>query len=285
SIETATGVDIIVDDTPEAVIISSFDPQRREIARLALEKLISDGRIHPGRIEEVVEKTSKEVEKTIKEAGERAVFDLGLHGIHPEIIRLLGRLRYRSSYSQNVYAHSMEVAFICGIMASELGLNIKQAKRAALLHDIGKSVDHEIEGTHASIGGELAKKYGESQRIVEAIAEHHNDSPSNILAVLIQASDTLSAARPGVRKEIWETYVKRLNDMERIAKAIPGIDKCYAIQAGRELRVIVMPDKIKDDGIGLVSREIAKKIEAEVAYPGQIKVTVIRELRSVEYAK
>jgi len=285
AIEAATGVDIIVDDTPEAVIISSFNPIRREIAKQSLLKLISDGRIHPGRIEEIVEKTTREVEKSIKEAGEAAIFDTKLHGVHPELIKLIGKLKFRTSYSQNVYNHSMEVAFICGIMAAELGLNIKQAKRAALLHDIGKAVDHDVEGPHAQIGAELAKKYGESPRIVEAIAQHHDDSPANLMAVLIQAADTLSAARPGVRKESWEAYVKRIEGIEKIAKSIDGVEKCYAIQAGREVRVIVYPDKVKDDQLGLISKEIAKRIESEITYPGQIKVTVIRELRSVEFAK
>lgn len=285
AIEAATGVDIIVDDTPEAVIISSFNPIRREIAKQSLLKLISDGRIHPGRIEEIVEKTTKEIERSIKEAGERAIFDIKLHGVHPELVKLIGKLKYRTSYSQNVYNHSLEVAFICGIMASELGLNVKQAKRAALLHDIGKSLDHDVEGPHAQIGAEIAKKYGESMRTVEAIAQHHDDSPSNILAVLIQAADSLSAARPGVRKEAWDAYVKRIESIEKIASSIDGVEKCFAIQAGRELRVIVYPDKVNDDGIHLISREIAKKIESDVTYPGQIKVTVIREVRSVEYAK
>lgn len=285
AIESACGVDIIVDDTPEAVIISSFDPLRREIAKQALLKLISDGRIHPGRIEEVVEKTTKEIERAIKEAGESAIFDTKLHGVHPELVKLIGKLKYRTSYSQNVYNHSLEVAFICGIMAAELGLNVKQAKRAALLHDIGKAVDHDVEGPHAQIGAELARKYGESPRIVEAIAQHHDDAPQNLIAVLIQAADTLSAARPGVRKESWEAYVKRIESLENIAKSIDGIEKCFAIQAGRELRVIVYPDKVSDEQISLISREIAKRIESEVTYPGQIKVTVIREVRSVDYAK
>lgn len=285
AIEAATGVDIIVDDTPEAVIISSFNPMRREIAKQSLLKLISDGRIHPGRIEEIVEKTTREVEKSIKEAGESAIFDTKLHGVHPELVKLIGKLKYRTSYSQNVYNHSMEVAFICGIMAAELGLNVKQAKRAALLHDIGKAVDHDVEGPHAQIGAELAKKYGESPRIVEAIAQHHDDAPSNLIAVLIQASDTLSAARPGVRKESWDAYIKRIEGIENIAKSIEGVEKCFAIQAGRELRVIVYPDKINDDGINLISKQIAKKIESDITYPGQIKITVIREVRAVEYAK
>lgn len=285
AIEAACGVDIIVDDTPEAVIISSFNPLRREIAKQSLLKLISDGRIHPGRIEEIVEKTTKEIEKSIKEAGESAIFDTKLHGVHPELVKLIGKLKYRTSYSQNVYTHSLEVAFICGIMAAELGLNVKQAKRAALLHDIGKAVDHDVEGPHAQIGAELAKKYGESPRIVEAIAQHHDDSPTNLIAVLIQASDTLSAARPGVRKESWDAYIKRIEGIEKIAKSIEGVEKCFAIQAGREVRVIVYPDKVNDDGISLISKQIAKKIESDITYPGQIKITVIREVRAVEYAK
>ncbi|MBI5234000.1 MAG: ribonuclease Y, partial [Deltaproteobacteria bacterium] len=285
AIEAATGIDIIIDDTPEAVILSGHNPVRREVAKLSLERLISDGRIHPARIEEVVTKVESEVEKTIIEAGERAVFDIGLHGIHQEIQKLLGRLKFRTSYAQNVYAHSMEVAFICGVMAAELGLSIKLARRAGLLHDIGKAVDHEVEGSHALIGADLAKKYGESPRIVSAIAMHHDDVPDSIFGVLVQAADTLSAARPGARKEMIETYVKRLEDLEKIAKGFEGIEKCYAMQAGRELRVIVETKTINDDLAVVLSRDIAKKIEKELVYPGQIKITVIRETRAVDYAK
>ena len=286
ALEAATGIDLIIDDTPEAVILSGFNPVRREVARLSLEKLISDGRIHPGRIEEVVAKSTEEVELAIKEAGEQAAFDLGVHGIHPEILKLIGRLRYRTSYTQNVYQHSLEVAFLCGIMAAELGLNVKQAKRAGLLHDLGKAVDHEVEGSHAVIGAELAKKYGESPKIVHAIMAHHEDEkPSTVLAVLVQAADALSGARPGARREMMETYVKRLDDLERIATSFGGVTNSFAIQAGREIRVMVSSDQITDEQSILMARDIAKKIEAEMTYPGQIKVNVIRETRAVEYAR
>ena len=286
AIEASTGVDLIIDDTPEAVILSGFNPVRREVARIALERLISDGRIHPARIEEVVEKVNAEIETGIREAGELAAFDVGVHGIHPEIIKLLGKLKYRTSYAQNVLQHSREVAFLCGIMAAELGVNEKQAKRAGLLHDIGKAVDHEMEGPHAMLGADIARRYGEAPNIVHAIAAHHEDVPADdVLSVLVQAADALSGARPGARKELLETYVKRLEDLERIACSFPGIGKAYAVQAGRELRIIVESERVGDADIVLLSRDIAKKIEADLTYPGQIKVTVIRETRSVEFAK
>ncbi len=286
ALEAATGIDLIIDDTPEAVILSGFNPVRREIARIALERLISDGRIHPARIEEIVQKVEQEVETTIREAGEQATFDVGVHGIHPELIKLIGRLKYRTSYAQNVYQHSLEVAFLCGIMAAELGVNVKQAKRAGLLHDIGKAVDHEVEGPHGKIGAELARKYGESPAIVHAIAAHHEEEkPETILAVLVEAADALSGARPGARREMLETYVKRLEDLERIAQSFQGVEKSYAIQAGREIRVIVQPDRISDEASTMLSRDIARKIEKELTYPGQIKVTVIREMRAVDIAK
>ena len=286
ALEAATGIDLIIDDTPEAVILSGFNPIRREVAKIALEKLIADGRIHPGRIEEVVAKAEEEVELAIKEAGDQAAFDLGVHGIHPEILKLIGRLRYRTSYSQNVYQHSLEVAFLCGIMASELGLNVKQAKRAGLLHDLGKAVDHEVEGSHAVIGADLARKYGESPKIVHAIMAHHEDEkPSSVLAVLVQAADALSGARPGARREMMETYVKRLDDLERIAGSFAGVNNSFAIQAGREIRVMVSSDEVNDERAVLLAKDIAKKIEAEMTYPGQIKVNVIRETRAIEYAR
>jgi len=286
AIEAATGIDLIIDDTPEAVILSGFNSIRREVARLSLERLISDGRIHPARIEEVVKKVSQEMEVAVREAGEAATFDVGVHGIHPEMIKLVGKLKYRSSYGQNVLQHSLEVAFLCGIMAAELGLNIKQAKRAGLLHDIGKAVDHEVEGSHAAIGADLAKRYGESNRVIHAIASHHEDIPlESILDVLVQAADTLSGARPGARKEMLETYVKRLEDLEKIAQSFEGIGKTYALQAGREIRIMVESEKVTDNDIYVLSRDIAKKIEECLTYPGQIKVTVIREIRAVEYAK
>ncbi|MDY6851473.1 MAG: ribonuclease Y [Thermodesulfobacteriota bacterium] len=286
AIEAATGVDLIIDDTPEAVILSCFNSIRREIARQSLERLISDGRIHPARIEEIVEKVSQEMDVSIREAGEQATFDVGVHGIHPELIKLIGKLQYRTSYAQNVLQHSLEVAFLCGIMSAELGLNVKQAKRAGLLHDIGKAVDHEVEGPHALIGADLAKRYGESAKVVHAIMAHHEDvTPESVLAVLVQAADTLSGARPGARREMLETYVKRLEDLERIAKSFNGISKSYAIQAGREVRIIVNSEKITDDESVLLSHDICRKIEKELSYPGQIRVTVIRETRSVDYAK
>jgi ribonuclease Y len=286
ALEAATGIDLIIDDTPEAVILSGFNPVRREIAKIALEKLITDGRIHPGRIEEVVAKAEEEVEHAIKEAGDQAAFDLGVHGIHPEILKLIGRLKYRTSYSQNVYLHSLEVAFLCGIMAAELGINVKQAKRAGLLHDLGKAVDHEVEGSHAVIGAELARKYGEAPKIVHAIMAHHEDEkPETVLAVLVQAADALSGARPGARREMMETYVKRLEDLERIASSFSGVTNSFAIQAGREIRVMVSSEEVSDERAVVLAKDVAKKIEAEMTYPGQIKVNVIRETRAIEYAR
>lgn len=286
ALEAATGIDLIIDDTPEAVILSGFNPVRREVARQALERLIEDGRIHPARIEETVKKVSQELEVEIREAGEQAAFDLGVHGIHSELIKHIGKLKFRTSYGQNVLRHSIEVGFLCGIMASELGVNAKQAKRIGLLHDIGKAVDHEVEGPHAMIGAKLAKKYGESPRVVHAISAHHEDVPPvSVLAVLVQAADTLSGARPGARSEILETYVKRLEELEKIAKSFAGINNSYAIQAGREMRIIVESEKVSDAEALLLSKDIAKKIEETMSYPGQIKVTVIRETRAVEYAK
>jgi ribonucrease Y len=286
AIEAATGIDIIIDDTPEAVILSGFNPVRREVARIALERLITDGRIHPARIEEIVAKVGDELEVAMREAGEQATFDVGAHGVNLEIIKLLGRLKYRTSYGQNVLQHSLEVAFLCGIMAAELGLNVKQAKRAGLLHDIGKAVDHEVEGSHASIGADLAKKYGESPDVVHAIAAHHEDvPPQSVIDVLVQSADALSGARPGARKEMLETYVKRLEDLERIATSFKGVDKSFAIQAGREIRIVANSSEINDADALLMSKDIAKKIEEELTYPGQIRVTVIRETRAVEYAR
>ncbi len=286
ALEAATGIDLIIDDTPEAVILSGFNPIRREVAKISLEKLIADGRIHPGRIEEVVAKAEEEVELAIKEAGEQAAFDLGVHGIHPEVLKLIGRLRYRTSYSQNVYQHSLEVAFLCGIMAAELGINVKQAKRAGLLHDLGKAVDHEIEGSHAVIGADLARKYGESPKIVHAIMAHHEDEkPATVLAVLVQAADALSGARPGARREMMETYVKRLEDLERIATSFAGVSNSFAIQAGREIRVMVSSEQVTDEQAVVLAKDIAKKVEAEMTYPGQIKVNVIRETRAIDYAR
>jgi ribonuclease Y len=286
AIEAATGIDLIIDDTPEAVILSGFNPVRREIAKIALERLIDDGRIHPARIEEIVTKVGKEIDGSIKEAGEQATFDVGVHGINHELVKLIGRLKYRSSYAQNVLQHSREVSFICGVMAAELGLNVKQAKRAGLLHDIGKAVDHEVEGPHAIIGADLARKYGESNEVVHAIAAHHEDvQPESVLAILVQAADTLSGARPGARQEMLESYVKRLEGLEKIAMSFDGVSKSYAIQAGREIRIIVEGKTVDDDQAFIICRDIAKKIEKELTYPGQIKVTVIRETRAVEYAK
>ncbi|MFC1891040.1 ribonuclease Y [Thermodesulfobacteriota bacterium] len=286
AIEAATGIDLIIDDTPEAVILSGFNPVRREVAKISLQRLIEDGRIHPARIEEIVRKVEKEIDASIKEAGEQATFDVGVHGIDPEIIKLIGRLKYRSSYAQNVLQHSKEVSFICGVMASELGLNVKRAKRAGLLHDIGKAVDHEVEGPHAVIGADLAKKYKESDAVVHAIGSHHEDiPPDTILAVLVQASDTLSGARPGARQEMLESYIKRLDDLEQIAMSFNGVSKTFAIQAGREIRIMVEGDKVDDDQSFVLVKDIAGKIEKELTYPGQIKVTVIRETRAVDYAK
>jgi ribonucrease Y len=286
AIEAATGVDIIIDDTPEAVVISCHNPIRREIARVALERLISDGRIHPGRIEEVVRKAEQDVEESIREAGQRAIIEVGVHGIHPELVKLLGMLKYRYSYAQNVLMHSIEAAFICGAMAAELGLNEKQARRAALLHDIGKALTHEVEGSHALIGGELARKYGESAKIVNAIAAHHEEvKAETILAPLVDAADALSGARPGARREVLESYVKRLEDLEQIAKSFKGVEKCFAVQAGREMRVIVEPNQVSDEDSVMLARDVARKIETDMTYPGQIRVTVIRETRATELAR
>lgn len=286
AIENATGIELIIDDTPEVVILSGFDPVRREVARITLERLIQDGRIHPARIEETVEKVQKELEQQIKAAGENAMFEVGIFGLHPEIIKLIGRLKYRTSYGQNVYRHSIEVAQLAGLMAQELGLDVNFAKRAGLLHDIGKAVDHEQEGTHIQLGADLAKKYKENAMIVNAIMAHHGDvEPKTIEAVLVAAADAISGARPGARRETGSNYVKRLEKLEEIASGFAGVDKSYAIQAGREVRVIVKPDQVDDAKALFLAKDIAKKIEAELEYPGQIKVNVIREFRSVEYAK
>ena len=284
--EAATGVDLVIDDTPETVLISSHSPIRREITRVALERLISDGRINPGRIEEVVKKAEGEVEESVREAGQRAVLELGINGVHPEIVKLVGMLKYRYSYGQNVLMHSIETAYICGIIAAELGLNEKQAKRSGLLHDIGKAVSHEIEGSHAIIGGEVARKYGESAKIVNAIAAHHEEvRAETVLAPIVDAADALSGARPGARREVLESYVKRLEDLERISSSFNGVEKSFAVQAGREVRIMVNPGSVSDGDASSIAREVAKQIESEMTYPGQIKVTVIRESRSTEYAR
>ena len=286
TLETLTGIDLIIDDTPEAVILSGFDPIRREVARLTLEKLIVDGRIHPARIEETVERSKKEVENIIKQEGEHATFETGVHGLHPEIVRLLGKLKYRTSYGQNVLKHSIEVSHLAGIMAGELGADITIAKRAGLLHDLGKAIDHEVEGSHATIGADIAKKYKESEEVIHSILAHHGDvQPNSIIACLVQAADSISAARPGARRENLETYIKRLEKLEAIANSFEGVDKSFAIQAGREIRIMVKPEIVTDDNTILMARDIVKKIESEMEYPGQIKVNVIRELRSIEYAK
>ena len=286
SIETLTGCDLIIDDTPEAITVSSFDPVRREVARLALEKLIQDGRIHPARIEEMVAKAQKEVNATIKAEGERAVFETNIHGLHPELIKLLGRMKYRTSYGQNVLNHSIEVSHIAGLLASELGVDVATAKRAGLLHDIGKAIDHEVEGSHVTIGVDIARKYKESEAVIHAIEAHHGDvEATTVVACLVQAADAISAARPGARREILENYIKRLEKLEEITGTYPGVEKSYAIQAGREVRVMVKPEQVSEDEMVILARELAKRIESELEYPGQIKVHVLRETKVVEYAK
>ena len=286
AIETLTGCDLIIDDTPETITLSSFDPVRREVARIALEKLIQDGRIHPARIEEMVAKAQKEVNATIKAEGERAVFETNIHGLHPELIKLLGRMKYRTSYGQNVLNHSIEVSHIAGLLASELGVDVAAAKRAGLLHDIGKAIDHEVEGSHVTIGVNIARKYKESEEVIHAIEAHHNDvEPHTVVACLVQAADAISAARPGARRENIENYVKRLEKLEEVTKSFPGIANCFAIQAGREIRIMVKPEEVSEDQMVLLARDIAKKIEDELTYPGQIKVNLMRETKAVDYAK
>ncbi len=286
TLETLTGVDLIIDDTPEAITVSCFDPVRREIARLALEKLILDGRIHPARIEEMVEKAKREVDMVIKAEGERAIFETNVHGLHPELVKLLGRMRYRTSYGQNVLNHSIEVSHVAGLLAAEIGANVTEAKRAGLLHDLGKSIDHEVEGSHVQIGVELARKYRESENIIHAIHAHHNDvEPKTVVACLVQAADAISAARPGARRENLENYIKRLEALEEITSSFNGVEKSFAIQAGREVRIMIKPEVVSEDQMVLLARDIAKKIEDELEYPGQIKVNLIRETKAIEYAK
>jgi ribonuclease Y len=286
ALESLTGIDLLIDDTPEAVTLSGFDPMRREIARIALEKLILDGRVHPARIEEMVEKARKEVEINIREEGESATFETGIHGVHPELIRLLGKMKFRTSYGQNVLKHSIEVAYLCGLIAGELGADVVLAKRAGLLHDIGKSVDHDMEGSHVSIGAALCKKYKESDLIINAVESHHGDvEPTNIISVITQTADAISGARPGARRETLEAYIKRLQKLEAIADGFKGVEKSFAIQAGRELRIVIIPDEVDDAMLVLLARDIARRIEEELEYPGQIKVSLIRETRAIEYAK